>query len=274
MAYVPIIDQIDKLPPLPESVQRLEILFSQGSYPDINKVVDVIEKDPSLTTNILACANSPLYSFSKQIVSVLQATTLFGAVTIRAMVLKSAMERTFDVDMSAYGITNAAFAKVCAMQSALMFQWYMGVNVEKVKLLVPMAFLMEIGAILISKNIIENGETDAFVQDLHNYKAISTAENLHVNMSTAQVNALLFEHWHFEPIFVACMQAMEQDATSSSEVQELTRALKAVRTVVNLKEQFAPNALERAVKLLEAHNLESQKFLAVVKRVENKFNSL
>lgn len=274
MPYIPIIDQIDKLPPLPESVQRLEILFAQSSYPDINEIVQIIEKDPALTTNILASANSPLYSFSKQIVSVLQATTLFGAVTIRAMALKSAMERTFDIDLSAYGITNTAFAKICAMQSTLMFQWYMGVNVEKVKLLVPMSFLMETGAILISKNILEHGDKNSFIQDLHNYKSIAAAENLHVNMSTSQVNALLFEHWNFEPIFVVCMQALEQESPPSFQVKELVSALNVVRTVVNLKEQFTPSALEHAVKLLEAQNLDSQKFLTVAKRVETKFSSL
>jgi len=187
MPYVPIMEQVEKLPPLPESVQKLESLFAQSEFPDINEVVAIIESDPALTTNILANANSPLYSFSKQISSILQATTLFGAATIRAMALKSAMEQRFTIDMSPYGIDNRTFANICTIQSTFIFQWYMGIDVEKAKLLVPMAFLMETGAILIAKNIIDHNNKAAFLEDLKTHKEIRVAENLHVNMTQCHV---------------------------------------------------------------------------------------
>ncbi len=276
MSYIPIMEQVEKLPPLPESVQKLESLFSQNDYPDINAIVAIIESDPALTTNILANANSPLYSFSKQIISILQATTLFGAATIRAMALKSAMEQSFKIDMSTYSITNATFAKICTIQSTFVFQWYMGIDVEKAKLLVPMAFLMETGAILISKNILEHNNKEAFLEDLNTYKEIRVAENIHVNMSTAQVNALLFEHWHFENLFIECMQALDGEAETSSVVEELSLALRAVRMVVNLKEQFNETSIKRAVKLLESYhaNDNGEKFITVAARIQKKFDSL
>jgi len=274
MPYIPIMEQVEKLPPLPESVRKLETLFAQNEYPEIKEIVAIIESDPALTTNILASANSPLYSFSRQVISTLQATTLFGASTIRAMVLKSAMEQRFKIDMSPYGISNATFAKVCAIQSTFAFQWYMGVDVEKAKLLVPMAFLMETGSILISKNILERGEKESFLEDLSTYRDISTAENLHVNMSTAQVNALLFKHWHFEELFIECMRALDGEYEASSVVEELSIALRAVRTVVNLQEQFSETAIERAVKLLKSHAMNSEKFVTVAQRIQKKFASL
>jgi len=274
MPYVPIMEQVEKLPPLPESVQKLESLFAQSEFPDINEVVAIIESDPALTTNILANANSPLYSFSKQISSILQATTLFGAATIRAMALKSAMEQRFTIDMSPYGIDNRTFANICTIQSTFIFQWYMGIDVEKAKLLVPMAFLMETGAILIAKNIIDHNNKAAFLEDLKTHKEIRVAENLHVNMSTAQVNALLFEHWNFEDIFIDCMRTLDGENTPSFIVEKLSIALRAVRLAVNLKEQFSEPSMERAHKLLESHSLNSDKFLSVAERMKKKFASL
>ncbi len=275
MPYVPIMEQVGKLPPLPESVRKLESLFSQNDQPDINAIVAIIEGDPALTTNILASANSPLYSFSKQIISTLQATTLFGAATIRAMALKSAIQQSFMIDMSTYGINNAAFAKICALQSTFIFQWYMGIDVEKAKLLVPMAFLMETGAILISKNILEHNNKEAFLKDLSAYREIRVAENIHVNMSTAQVNALLFEHWNFENLFIECMQALDGESEpSSSVVEELSLALRAVRMVVNLKEQFDETSIKRAVKLLESCHDDGEKFINVATRIQKKFDLL
>ena len=274
MSYIPIIDQIDKLPPLPESVRRIETLFAQSSHPEINEIVKIIEKDPALTTNILASANSPLYSFSKQIISVLQATTLFGAAIIRSMVLKSALEENFKINMSAYGISNSDFAKICAIQSTFTFQWYMGIDVEKSKTLVPMAFLMETGSILISKNILDHNEEDEFLENLYNYQEIRTAENIHVNMSTAQINALLFEHWNFDELFVESMRALDGENEASALVNELSLALRAVRTAVNLKEQFSEASMQNAVALLKSNNMDSKKFITVAKRIQRKFDSL
>ncbi len=274
MSYIPIIDQIDKLPPLPESVQRIETLFAQNSQPDINDIVKIIEKDPALTTNILASANSPLYSFSKQIISVLQATTLFGSAIIRSMVLKSALEENFKINMSAYGISNSDFAKICAIQSTFAFQWYMGIDVEKSKTLVPMAFLMETGAILISKDVLDQNTEDEFLEDVHNYQDIRTAENIHVNMSTAQINALLFEHWNFDELFVETMHTLDGENKASALVNELSIALRAVRTVVNLKEQFSEVSMQNAITLLKENNIDSKKFITVAERIQRKFDSL
>jgi HD-like signal output (HDOD) protein len=274
MSYIPIIDQIDKLPPLPESVRQIEALFAQSEHPDIDAIVKLIENDPALTTNILARANSPLYSFSRKIISVLQATTLFGAAMIRAMVLKSALEDNFKINMSAYGISNTQFAKICAMQSTFIFQWYMGVDVVKAKMLVPMAFLMETGAILISKEILEQNAENEFLDDLNNYQEIRTAENIHVNMSTAQVNALLFEHWNFDTLFIETMHALDGENEPSPLIQELCIALRAVRIAVNLKEQFSDDSMQKAIKLLQANQLESQKFINVANRIQKKFESM
>ncbi|MEA2112267.1 MAG: HDOD domain-containing protein [Campylobacterota bacterium] len=272
MAYIPIIDQIDKLPPLPESAQKIESLFAQNSYPEINEVVNIIESDPALTTNILASANSPLYSFSKQIISILQATTLFGSAMIRSMVLKSALEENFEINMSAYNISNDDFAKVCAMQSTFVFQWYMGIDVEKSKMLVPMAFLMETGAILISKDILDQNNEDEFLEDLSSYQEIRTAENIHVNMSTAQINTLLFEHWNFDKLFIETMRALDGENEASSLINELSLALRTIRTAVNLKEQFSESSMKNAITLLEANHMDSKKFTTVAERIKRKFD--
>ena len=84
MSYIPLMARIDSLPPLPESVIEIEQLFL-NEYPDINMLVDIITKDPSLTVDILSKVNAPLYGFSKTIISIVQAVTLFGAPQIRSI---------------------------------------------------------------------------------------------------------------------------------------------------------------------------------------------
>ena len=121
-------------------------MYAIRSYygdPEIDELVKIIESDPALTADILSKVNAPLYSFSRQIISILQAVTLFGSAKIRAMVLSATIQRNFNIDMSPYGISTADFARISAIQSELMFQWMMGIDVDRAKLLTPIAFLME-----------------------------------------------------------------------------------------------------------------------------------
>ncbi|MDQ7066772.1 MAG: HDOD domain-containing protein [Sulfurimonas sp.] len=78
MSYLPLIARIESLPPLPESVLKIEALFIEGE-PNIDDIVKLIEADPSLTADILAKVNAPFYGFSKILISILQAVTLFGS---------------------------------------------------------------------------------------------------------------------------------------------------------------------------------------------------
>lgn len=270
MAYIPMIARVNSLPPLPESVIKLEELFAIGD-PDIDQLVSIIESDPSLTADLLSKVNAPLYSFSRQIISVLQAVTLFGSAKIRAMVLSSTIERNFDINLNPYGISTEVFAKVSAMQSELMFQWYMSINVDIAKLLTPIAFLMETGKILIAKDIIERDKEDEFLLDIQNYDKLGYVENIHVNMTTAQINALVFEHWKLNKTFIECMKYLDSEHEIPVEIKKEVEALQIVRSTINVKEQFSESSLDNISERMQNTSYDLDKYLAVVKRVQQKY---
>ncbi len=270
MSYIPIIARVNSLPPLPESVVKLETLFAQGD-PDIDKLVKIIESDPPLTVDILSKVNAPLYSFSRQIISVLQAVTLFGSAKIRAMVLSSTIERNFDINLSPYGISTAEFAKISLMQSELTFQWYMGIDVDIAKLLTPIAFLMETGKILIARDVIERKKEDQFLLDVQNFEKLEYVENIHVNMTTTQIDALIFEHWQLNSTFVECMKYLDNEIEIPSSVKQEVDALDIVRSSINVKEQFSESSIQNAIEKVEDNFYDVDKFINVLNRVKNKY---
>ena len=270
MPYVPIIARIDSLPPLPESVIRLEKLYAEGS-PEIDDLVKIIESDPSLTADMLAKVNAPLYSFSRQIVSILQAVTLFGSTQIRSMVLSSAMERNFDINLVAYGISTSDFARISQMQSDFIFQWYMSIDVEHAKIMTPIAFLMEMGKILIAKDVLDRKIEVDFLTDLRNYDDVSSVENIHVMMTSAQINAIVFEHWKLNPLFIECMKYLDNEYDIPDNVKRLVKALQIVRCAVNVKEQFSDESIARALVLVEESCYDLEHFERILKRVKSKY---
>ena len=270
MSYIPLVAKVESIPPLPESVLKIEQLFAQGD-PEIKELVKIIESDPLLTADILAKTNSPFYGFSRKIVSVLQATTLFGPTQIRSLVLHSAIQRSFDVDISPYNISTNMFSQISAMQNEFFFQWYMGVDIDTAKKISPMAFLMEIGKILIAKEIIETDKTEDFITDLYSYQNIEYVENKYVHMTTAQINALIFEHLHLNEIFYEVMQYLDSDKEPPLELEKKVNALRIVQSAINVLEQLSDTSIERATEMVKEQGYDTEHFLRVVKRIRNKY---
>ena len=264
---------ITRLPPLPQTIQKMERLFAQTSIPSTDALVKIIESDPALTADILAFANSPLFSFASTIRSIAQAVVLFGPQQVRKMALKSAIFSSFHVDMSPYGISNDTFVKIASFQSELVFRWYMGVDIDKSKILIPLAFMMETGAIVLARYMLDNDIVQSFRHDL-SFLELHEAEIRHTGMTTTQVDYILFEHWGLESIFAKALHALDNELYKADfYVEELAFALQCVRRVLNLKTQFEEETLNAVLEDLEAKGYESKKFLHACQSLQKKYET-
>jgi len=270
MSYIPLIARVDSLPPLPESVLKIESLYAEGD-PDIDDIVKIIESDPSLTADILAKVNAPYYGFSKSIISILQAVTLFGSTQIRSIVLSSSVNRGFDIELSPYGVSTLEFSRISTMQSELIFQWYMGIDIDVARSLTPIAFLMETGKILIAKDILQSQKEKEFMEDLQTYRDIAYVENMHTMMSTAQINTLIFKQLNLNDTFWESMNYLDDDKTPPESIREMVIALRIVRSAINIQEQLTQNSLQVAEELIKENEMLAAPFLRAVKRLRNKY---
>jgi len=269
-----VLSLVDKLPPLPESIQKLEELFRETQYPDTSKLVSVIGGDPALTADILAFANSPLYGFSKEIHSIQQAIVLLGSQNVRKMALKSALSSSFAIDLSPYGISVNQFIKIASMQSELVFQWYMGVDMEKAKYQIPLAFLMEAGAIVIAQAVLKEGNTKAFQNDILSMD-LEDVEKKYTGLTTLQVGYTLFEHWELNEIFSEVLHVLDDESyKADSFIEELAFMLSIVRYTINLKNQFLDENIGDILHFLDENNYDSKKFSNACERIKKKFASI
>jgi len=269
MGFESLINLINTLPPLPESVQKIESLYIQDEV-EVGTLVKLIESDPILTADILARVNSPLYSFSKNIVSINQAVTLFGLSSIRGFVLSSAMNRSLELDMRAYNISNDEFSNICNLQAALMFQWYMGVDIEHVKFLAPIAFLMEMGKVIIATEVNHSAYTTLFQDELKKSKEIKDVEMMFTDMTSAKIGALLFEHWYFDESFIVTMHYLDEIENAPVDVQMFINALNVVRRAVNINEQLSDTSTKAAAEMVRELGLDADRFIKTAKRLQEK----
>ncbi len=271
MGFETIVQSIQILPPLPESVHKVQKLFSTGDA-DVQKLIKIIEADPIMTANILAEANSPLYNFSKQIVSITQAITLFGTASIRSLILASAIKDNFTLDLSPYGLSTNDFSKISNIQSTLMYQWYMGVDMQKAKDLTPLAFLLEMGKIVIANEINKSEYSELFLDEVKQKESIDTLENFYAEVTSSKINALLFAHWNFEELFVEVMEYLDAPIKDKEYLLDYANALKVVRTAVNVHEQLTEESIENATKLAESLGYDATRFNKTSFRIKEKLD--
>ena len=264
-----IVKRIESLPPLPESVLEIEKLYAQGE-PEMRALSKIIEKDPVLTADILARVNAPYYGMRRNIVSVMQAVMLFGSAQIRGFVLRSLMDQSFSFDMSPYGLSNADFQEVSSLQSALMFQWYMGIDVEMSRDLIPISFLMEMGKIIIAKEVTESDYVAQF-SEMIAQEGITQTERIFTDLTSAEIAAMLFEHWNFNEIFINTVRYLDnRDAAEAKEYLHYIEALDVVRTCINVREIMSESSFQAAKSKVELYGLPLNHFIHTVERLQKK----
>ncbi len=205
MMHPDLLSSIDTITPLPESVHEIERVYhdEQTTFEDF---VHVIEKDPLLTADILRAVNAPIYALKAHVSNIQQAISLLGRSVVRTLALQSAINRSFVINLSPYAITKGEFAAASEKQLALCIHWLIRKEPKWLHLLAPSAFLIHLGRVVIAKWLIEKATPSALQLALERTSSLFEAERELCGLSAAEVSALLFERWHFDPAIVALMR--------------------------------------------------------------------
>ncbi|MGD9730011.1 MAG: HDOD domain-containing protein [Nitrospiraceae bacterium] len=91
------IKRLDKLPPMPEMTQKI-LRLSAKSDADVKELVEVVELDPSLASQVMRYASSPFFSYQGRIESVQTAITrVLGFNTVMNLALGATAARPFKI---------------------------------------------------------------------------------------------------------------------------------------------------------------------------------
>ncbi len=254
-----ILKKIKQLPPLPESAMQIEAVY-QDPNSTFNDMVKILEKDPLLTADILKAANSPLYGFSREITAISQAVGLFGMGTVRGFALASIVKKSFNLDLSPYGITDEMFSELSKKQNALVTSWCLRKENRLMGVLSPAAFLVEIGKVLIAQQIMADNKEAEFRDALAELQDVEAAEKEIVGVDTPEVSATIFEQWKFEENLVDVIRNAQEPQNAADEDKKAAQILKVVRVAVPINGKVTPESVEAAKALIEEYDLDMESF--------------
>lgn len=262
-----IAERIRALPPLPKTFLQINELF-RNEHASIADLAKLIEEDPMLVANLLKVANSPLYSFRREIKSVLQAVGLFGMSTTRSLVIDMSIKKLLNVDLLPYNISPDEFAQLSHLQSMLVSRWYKKVDTSKVDFLFLAALLQETGKILIADEIVKSNETYQFKAELDNNPNVAMVEKMFVGVNSSEITALIFTHWKFDEKMIQSIQYTENLDEAPEAIRAYSAALKVVKTAIPINAPLAERSINLALGILEKEGLESTPFLEVVEQLK------
>ena len=262
-------ERIKTLPPLPKSFHEINAICGNENG-TINQLAKVIETDPMLVANLLKVANSPLYSFRREIRSVLQAISLFGMSTTRALTTDISIKKLLNVDIEPYGIIPEDFVQISALQSCLMREWYIKVDSKKLDILFLSALLQETGKILIADEIVKEDEVMPFKSEIESAINIAEVEKSFVGTTTATVTSKIFEHWGFDETMVEAIAFADSVEEAPDHIRDYALALKIVKTAVPMNSPLTERSVTISLNLVRKEGLNEDIFAnAIEKIIEN-----
>lgn len=242
-----IIDSIKSLPPLSKTIADINRVYADEES-GISDLAKAIEPDPMIVANLLKAANSPLYSFAREIRNVEQAVSLFGMSMTRSIALGNSIRKLLNVDMKPYGITSEKFAEISSLQASLILNWYKKIDKQKAEKLYLAAFLQETGKILIASDIIEEDETISFSSEVETSSNLAMVEKSYVDVTSSEVTAEVFSHWGFDEEFINMIKYADNPAAAPIEVRELSTALHIIKTIIPINKPYAEQSINYGLK--------------------------
>ncbi|MCW8838692.1 MAG: HDOD domain-containing protein [Thiovulaceae bacterium] len=245
-----IVESIKSLPPLSKTIIDINRVYEDENS-SVSDMAKAIEGDPMIVANLLKAASSPLYGFSKEIMNSAQAVSLFGMGMTRSIAIGNSVRKLLNVDLEPYGISSDKFAQISSLQAVFLSTWYSKVDRQKAQKLFMPVFLQETGKILIASDIIQNDETISFKSEVESSNNLAQVEKSYVDMSSAEVTALVFEHWNFDKDVINIIRYADDPASAPDELKESANILNIIKTIIPVNKPFSEQAINFGLKKAE-----------------------
>ncbi|WP_457592348.1 HDOD domain-containing protein [Hydrogenimonas sp.] len=267
-----LVERISSLPPLPQTVVEIEKAYAD---PDVNvkMVAAIVEKDPMVVADLLRLLNSAFYGLRKEITSVEQAISLLGMKSVKDLIINLSVRNMLRTNLSPYGVSSEAFAKVSQFQSMLSQEWMKKLDPQKSEKIRLLALLQEIGKIVIADELLREGEESTFKAELEAGWDIREIERNYIDATTAEVSAAMLAHWEFDPMTCDIIRWSDLPNQADVNVRDEAWVLRIAAEAVNVRSPLSEKSCKRALNLALKAGYEQEDLGKILEDLAERWNS-
>ena len=132
--------------------------------------------------------------------------------------------------------------------------------------------MMDIGKIIIAKELIESDKADKFESQL---KSISTPKELSqleihmVGISSQLVTAQIFKNWNLEPEIANAIRYLLDPDDAPETIKNQCQILNIINNSINIFGTLTQKQIDSSKELLKLYELDIQPYLNAVEKVSN-----
>lgn len=187
--------EIENLPPIPDNLSKIQKMID-SPHSEISTIASYVEKDVSLTANVLRIANSPLCMPIKRIDSVLRGLTLIGLTRLNSIILSLGAIKIMNERFKQFRTVWQHSHKCAFFAKDLMRMNKLKSDIEGVELAYLSGLLHDMGkAVLLSLS----PKLLTLITEIKESKNVSVEEieKTALGMSHAEIGAKIAEKWDF-----------------------------------------------------------------------------
>ncbi|EAJ2493875.1 cheVAW transcriptional regulator CheP [Campylobacter jejuni] len=247
-----LLKSVEVLPPLPDTVSKLRKYVSEAnSNIETMKVAEIISSDPLMTAKLLQLANSPYYSFTREITTINQVITLLGVGNIINIVMADSIRDNFKIDVSPYGLNTQNFLKTCNEEATFIANWLNDEDKKLSHLLVPCAMLLRLGIVIFSNFLIQNHKDKDFLAFLNKNENLALAENEFLGVDHISFLGFLLHRWNFDDVLIESICFVRTPHAAREKVKKSAYALAITDHLFAPHDGSSPFNAKAAVALLK-----------------------
>lgn len=264
-----IIEKIESLPPLPNSVIELEN-FRRSPEKEPLELLKIIEQDPLIITTLLRVANSAMFGFRSEVETPSRAVNLLGINFTISIALGSVVQDLIKSNLSPYGISTDEFLMNSNLASNLINHWVGEIDFGlKEELLLP-AFLQETGKFIISELIQEQDRVEEFKQELLTDKPLSEIEETFTGFSCARITANIFKHWNLSHNLIFTIGFVGNSEQCPQEYKKRVKILEVIKILCDIREPLSDKNVAHALEVANKYGLEVDALLSAIDKIKAK----
>ena len=262
---------IQMLQPLPNSIFKIQAICNDEES-SIKELLQVIKKDPIITTNILHAARSPIYGL-KHISTIDQAVSIFGKKTISAIVFFGLSKNISSLDLDTYGINENTFSQVATLRLKLMVKWYSKVSIASLSVLSISSVLGNLGQLLLASEIKNSHHIEEFKEEaLRN--GYQTAEEKFVHTNTTSVTSDILKYYKLDHEISDSILYSDNPSEAPVDIHHLCIANHIVFNIILLDGTINAKIPQKILNLMQEENLDPEPLLKAIKYIETSIQSL
>lgn len=216
-----------ELSSLPTTTMQMMKLLDDETV-EASRVLDVIEKDPSLTANLLKLANSAFYGLRRQVGSAREALILLGNQTIVTLAFATSMGDVLRGPLAAYRLNrNALWHHALGTALAATHLASLSGSQETRERAFTAGLVHDIGKLLLNRPL--KAKLDQLPPDC-NFQCLLEAETSILGFNHAEAGARLGEAWNF-PAYLVDIIENHHGSIAEPEEDDLIRAVSAANLI-------------------------------------------